>query len=195
MGKIPWRRERLPTPAFQPEEFYGLYGPWGRKESDITERFSLSLSCHDPQLGSDLHPLSSDTGFLTGALISLLRVKQQTKPWRQHRQRAHPAPRLPASLSPDDATSIHLLTQVRNLGSHGAPSFLSLPPQLHCPLDSRVFLQNLFSNLNSHSNHLGIYSSLNSESARRRGLQAKSLVSVPSLHSNSTCPPWVLPPR
>ena len=38
----PWRRERLPTPVFWPGEFHGLYGPWGLKESDTTERFSLS---------------------------------------------------------------------------------------------------------------------------------------------------------
>ena len=31
--KIPWRRERLPTPAFWPGEFHGLYSPWGLKES------------------------------------------------------------------------------------------------------------------------------------------------------------------
>jgi len=41
---IPWRRERLPTPVFWPEEFHGLYSPWGRKESDKTERLSLSRS-------------------------------------------------------------------------------------------------------------------------------------------------------
>ena len=40
--KIPWRRERLPTPAFWPGEFHGVYSPWGRKESDTTERLSLS---------------------------------------------------------------------------------------------------------------------------------------------------------
>ena len=40
VGKIPWRRERLPTLAFWPGEFHGLYGPWGRKESDTTERLS-----------------------------------------------------------------------------------------------------------------------------------------------------------
>ena len=29
VGKIPWRRERLPgTPAFWPGEFHGLYNPW-----------------------------------------------------------------------------------------------------------------------------------------------------------------------
>ena len=44
VGKIPSRRERLPTPIFWHGEFHGLYSPWGRKESDITERLSLSLS-------------------------------------------------------------------------------------------------------------------------------------------------------
>jgi len=37
VGKIPWRRERLPTPVFWPREFHGLYSPWGPKESDTTE--------------------------------------------------------------------------------------------------------------------------------------------------------------
>ena len=35
--KIPWRRERLPTPVFCSGEFHGLYSPWGCKESDTTE--------------------------------------------------------------------------------------------------------------------------------------------------------------
>ena len=35
--KIPWRRERLPTPVFWPREFHRLYSPWGHKESDMTE--------------------------------------------------------------------------------------------------------------------------------------------------------------
>ena len=42
VGKIPWRRERLPTPVFWPGEFHGLYSPWGHKESDTTERLSLT---------------------------------------------------------------------------------------------------------------------------------------------------------
>ena len=36
-GKIPWRRERLPTSVFWPGEFHELYSPWGCKESDTTE--------------------------------------------------------------------------------------------------------------------------------------------------------------
>ena len=42
MGKIPWRRERLPTPVFWPREFHGLYSPWGHKESDMIEQLSLT---------------------------------------------------------------------------------------------------------------------------------------------------------
>ena len=38
--KMPWRRERLPTPVFWPGEFHGLYNPLYRK--DMTERLSLS---------------------------------------------------------------------------------------------------------------------------------------------------------
>ena len=37
VGKIPWRRERLPLPVFWPGEFHGLYSPWSHKESDKTE--------------------------------------------------------------------------------------------------------------------------------------------------------------
>ena len=43
LGKIPWRREWLSTPVFWPGEFHGLYSPWGCKESDTTERVSLSV--------------------------------------------------------------------------------------------------------------------------------------------------------
>ena len=42
VGKIPWRREWLPSPVFLPGEFDGQrslagYSPWGRKESDATK--------------------------------------------------------------------------------------------------------------------------------------------------------------
>ena len=38
VGKIPWRRESLTTPVFWSGEVHELYSPWGRKESDTTER-------------------------------------------------------------------------------------------------------------------------------------------------------------
>ena len=42
VGKIPWKREWLMDPVFWPEEFHGLYSPLGHKESDTTERLSLT---------------------------------------------------------------------------------------------------------------------------------------------------------
>ena len=49
VGKIPWRRKWLPAPVFLPGEFHGQrslesYSPWGRKESDMTDWLTLSLS-------------------------------------------------------------------------------------------------------------------------------------------------------
>ena len=44
-----WRRKCQPTPVFLPEEFHGerslaVCGPWGHKESDTTERFSVHFT-------------------------------------------------------------------------------------------------------------------------------------------------------
>ena len=41
--KDPLEKERLPILVFLPREFRELYSPWGGKESDTTERLSLSL--------------------------------------------------------------------------------------------------------------------------------------------------------
>ena len=46
--KIPWRRQWQPTPVFLPGKSHGQrkligYRPWGRKESDTTER--LHFTC------------------------------------------------------------------------------------------------------------------------------------------------------
>ena len=45
VGKIPWRREWLPTPVFLSGEFHGQrslvgYSPCGHKESDTTEHLA-----------------------------------------------------------------------------------------------------------------------------------------------------------
>ena len=42
-GRFSWRRKWQPIPVLLPGKFYGLrslvgYSPWGRKESDMTER-------------------------------------------------------------------------------------------------------------------------------------------------------------
>ena len=47
VGKICWRRERLPTPVYCSWEFHGLYDPmesWGHKELDKTEWLSLHFT-------------------------------------------------------------------------------------------------------------------------------------------------------
>ena len=38
----PLEKGKVLTPVFWPTEFHGLYSPWGRKESDMIERLSLS---------------------------------------------------------------------------------------------------------------------------------------------------------
>ena len=48
-GKIPWRREWLPTSVILPGEFHGQrclagYSPWGHKEMDMTEQLTLFRS-------------------------------------------------------------------------------------------------------------------------------------------------------
>ena len=56
-GKIPWRREWLPTPAFLPGEPHGQrslvgYSPWGRKESGTTEATFFFHWIHERMLTS-----------------------------------------------------------------------------------------------------------------------------------------------
>ena len=48
IGKIPWRRDGLPTPIFLPVEFHGQrspvgYSPRNHKDADMTERLTLLL--------------------------------------------------------------------------------------------------------------------------------------------------------
>ena len=45
VGKIPWRRERLPTSVLWPGEFHGLCSPWGRIILGLVFRIPLQYSC------------------------------------------------------------------------------------------------------------------------------------------------------
>ena len=40
----PLEKEKATHSSILPREFHGLYSPWGHKESDTTERLSLSLN-------------------------------------------------------------------------------------------------------------------------------------------------------
>ena len=43
LERSPGEGYRLPTPVFWPGEVHGLYSPWAHKQSDTTERLSLSV--------------------------------------------------------------------------------------------------------------------------------------------------------
>ena len=45
VGKIPWRRERLPTLVFWPGEFHGLYTPWSHR---VRHNCATLTSLHFP---------------------------------------------------------------------------------------------------------------------------------------------------
>ena len=49
IGKIPWRRERLPTPVFWPGEVHGLYSPWGHSQTQLSD---FHFSFHDSRAAS-----------------------------------------------------------------------------------------------------------------------------------------------
>ena len=58
VGKIPWRKERLPTPVFWPGEFHGQrsvvgYSPWVT-ESDTTERLHFHFMAPNPKKQNSL---------------------------------------------------------------------------------------------------------------------------------------------
>ena len=54
--KIPWRKKWQPSPVFFPGKFHGQrslvgYGPWGRKESDMTEHTQARVQRRSEILG------------------------------------------------------------------------------------------------------------------------------------------------
>ena len=61
VGKIPWRRERLPTSVFWPGEFHGLYSLWGRKESDATFTFTKGMFYNEQVHYITFSPLGKHT--------------------------------------------------------------------------------------------------------------------------------------
>ena len=46
LGISPGEGKRLPIPVYWPGQFHGLYSPWGRRESDMTEQLSFISSSY-----------------------------------------------------------------------------------------------------------------------------------------------------
>ena len=79
VGKIPWRREWLPTPVLLPGKFNGqrkLVGCslWGLKESDMTERLIRSLFHTVKDLRVKKADLCQFTSNTSEGLMSTLKI-------------------------------------------------------------------------------------------------------------------------
>ena len=70
LGKIPWRRERLPTPVFWPEEFHGLYSPWYHKETEWLSQ-ERRVSMYSAYLSTWKHKYSRLT-YIAPAVIFIV---------------------------------------------------------------------------------------------------------------------------
>ena len=77
VGKMPWRRDRLPTPVFFPGEFHELYNPWGCKESDKIDQLSFHFTSFS---GNTVPPTMSSTyqSHLHCALLYTLTIALTT---------------------------------------------------------------------------------------------------------------------
>ena len=67
VGKIPWRRDWIPTPVFLPGESDGHrslvgYSSWGHKESDTTEWLTFFMN---QSVSQSVHSLSRVRLFAT----------------------------------------------------------------------------------------------------------------------------------
>ena len=67
IGKIPWRSEQLSTPVFESGGFFGLYSPWGLKESVMTEQLSLH---YEDELWEILGKSVSGRGIANAKVLS-----------------------------------------------------------------------------------------------------------------------------
>jgi len=61
LRRIPWRRERLPTPVSLPGELHGQrslagYSPWGHKGSDTTEQLTHGRHTVSRQRSQSVNP-------------------------------------------------------------------------------------------------------------------------------------------
>ena len=82
VGKIPWRRERQPTPVFLRGESHGQrrgYSPQCRKALDTTER--LTLSGEETEAQGDK---SFSQGHITGPKPRFICFKESAKHTRSH---------------------------------------------------------------------------------------------------------------
>ena len=90
--KIPWRRKWQSTPALLPGKSHGQrrlvdYSPWGRKESDTTERlhFHFSLSCIGEGNGNPLQYSCLENPMDRGAWWATVHGVAKSQTWLSER--------------------------------------------------------------------------------------------------------------
>ena len=90
-GELPWRRQWHPTPVLLPGKSHGwrsLVGcsPWGRYESDTTERlhFHCSLSCIGEGNGNPLQCSCLENPRGRGAWWAAIYGVAQSQTWLKH---------------------------------------------------------------------------------------------------------------
>ena len=146
MGKIPWRRRC--SPVFLPGDSHGQrslagYSPWGRKESDATERLTLLLPLHAcPSLEEPAFTATSETleapqaspGGTNGRGVSpgtRLRASSTHRCTRQPGSKArlpahstHPTPKPKSREKPPRGAN----RQISDTGTHARASAVTLRP-------------------------------------------------------------------
>jgi len=95
VGKIPWRRERLPTPVFWPGEFHGLYSPCTFTFTTCLEVAWLLADLVWPCLG-ELDSLVLFSQWVTSDMFSWVMAEagEEAKPIAQVFFKAHLTSRL-----------------------------------------------------------------------------------------------------
>ena len=145
VGKIPWRRERIPTPVCWPGEFHELYSPWGHKESDATEKLSTL-----PKVLSVV--AKSNLAYFYGSLsIALRLVRQDVIPIVYQVSSLMSPLGAPSSLHTTSPhfTPIHPLGIISSSTSSEKPSRPVRPPRVHSCSTMQLFFiaQNPFVSL------------------------------------------------
>ena len=87
VGKIPWRRERLPTPVFWTGEFHGLYSSWGRKDSDMIEGWLASYDSFKNSNGNEIYTTLTLISFVCSLYITP--KKKKISIYRKHTIKAN----------------------------------------------------------------------------------------------------------
>ena len=64
VGKIPWRRQRLPNTVFWPGKFHGLFSPWGCKESETTFNFTFYFCIRNKSLNFRMPTIVKRSSFV-----------------------------------------------------------------------------------------------------------------------------------